>query len=135
MAKVTTANFEKEVMKILNEYGDEISSNLDVITKRVGQKGAQMLRNESKAAFPVKESKRPSTGKYAKGWTFKAVEGRLYTTVTIYNKTPGMPHLLEHGHDIRTGGRVTGEFRGKEHIAPVEEKIVTEYEREVVKKL
>ena len=135
MAKVTIANFDQEVQKILDEYGDDISRNIDIITKRVGQKGVQMLKNESSSAFPVPSSKRPSTGKYASGWTSKTEKNRLYTTVTIYNRTPGLPHLLEHGHAIVAGGRVAGQFEGKEHIAPVEEKLVNEFEREVTTKL
>jgi hypothetical protein len=135
MAKVTIANFDKEIEKILSEYGDEVSENLDQITKRIGQKGAQMLRNESKSAFPVPTSHRKSTGKYAAGWTAKTERNRLYTTVTIYNRTPGLPHLLEHGHAVVAGGRTVGAFSGKTHIAPVEEKLINEYEREVKAKL
>ena len=126
--KVTIDNFNKAIEKILDEYGDDVSQNLDTITKRVGQKGAQLLRNESKSSFK-------GTGKYASGWTSKTEKNRLYTKVIIYNRTPGLPHLLEHGHALVHGGRKVGEYSGKVHIEPVENKLVTEYEKEVVNKL
>lgn len=126
--KVTLDNFDSEVKKILDAYGDEVSENLDTITRQVGQKGAQMLRNESKSAFN-------RTGKYASGWTAKTEKNRLYTSVIIYNRTPGLPHLLEHGHAVVAGGRVAGHYSGKTHIAPVETKLVKDYEREVTQKL
>lgn len=134
-SKVTLENFGAEIEKILQQYGDEVSENLSIITKKVGQRGAQLLRNESKSTFPVSNSNRKSTGKYASGWTARTEQNRLYTTVTIYNRTPGMPHLLEHGHAIVSGGRRSGDFGGAEHIAPVEDKLIKEYEREVTQKL
>lgn len=127
--KVTIDNLAAEVNKILEEYGDEITENMDKITRKVGQKGAKLLRNESQGAFPK------GTGKYAKGWTSRATQGRLYTTVTIYNRTPGLPHLLEHGHAVVSGGRVAGQYDGKKHIAPVEKKLINDFEKEVVSKL
>lgn len=127
--KVTVDNLASEIQKILDQYGDEVTKNFDDITRRVGQKGAQILRNESKGAFPE------GTGKYASGWTYKVQKNRLYTTVTIYNKTPGLPHLLEHGHAVVAGGRVAGRYDGKKHIEPVEKKLIVEYEREVINKL
>lgn len=126
--KVTLDNFDNEIKKILDAYGDDVSENLDVITRQVGQKGTQMLRNESRSAFN-------RTGKYASGWTSKTKKNRLYTSVIIYNRTPGLPHLLEHGHAVVAGGRVAGQYSGKTHIAPVENKLVKDYEREVKEKL
>jgi hypothetical protein len=127
--KVTVDNLASEVQKILDEYGEEVAQNLDEITRRVGQKGAQALRNDSKAAFPK------GTGKYAKGWTYQVERSRLSTSVIIYNKTPGLPHLLEHGHAVVAGGRVAGRYDGKKHIEPVEQKLILEYEKEVLTKL
>lgn len=134
-SKITLESFGAEVEKILQQYGDDVSENLSIITKKVGQKGAQLLRNESKSTFPVSTSHRKSTGRYASGWTARTEQNRLYTTVTIYNRTPGLPHLLEHGHAVVAGGRNVGSARGVEHIAPVEEKLINEYEREVTQKL
>lgn len=126
--KVTLDSFDAEIKKILDEYGDEVSSNLDEITKKIGQKGAQLLKNESSSNFG-------GSGKYAKSWTYQVQQGRLYTTVTIYNRTPGLPHLLEHGHAVVVGGRKYADYSGKVHIQPVETELINDYEREVVSKL
>lgn len=126
--KVTLENLGKEINKIFEEYQEDIESNLDEITKKVGKKGAQALKNESLAAFPDSKKHRK---RYGSTWTSRADKGRLYTTVTIYNSQPGLPHLLEYGHASRNGGRVDG----REHISSVEESLVLEFEREVESKL
>lgn len=126
--KVSLENLGKEIEKIFEEYKGDIESNLDEITKKVGKKGAQALKNESLAAFP--DSKKHKK-RYGSTWTSRADKERLYTTVTIYNSQPGLPHLLEYGHASRNGGRV----EGREHISSVEESLVFEFEREVESKL
>lgn len=131
-SKTTLDNFSKEVEKILKQYGDDVSKNLDVITKKVGQKGAKMLKDESLSTFP--DSKRHKK-RYGQTWTSKAETNRLYTTVTIYNTQAGLPHLLEHGHALVAGGRQVGSVGGKEHIAKVEKELIMQYEKEVTKKL
>jgi hypothetical protein len=56
--------------------------------------------------------------------------------VIIYNEHPGLPHLLEYGHVSRNGtGRTYGEVPGHEHIQPVEEEMVRDFERKVVEAL
>lgn len=124
MAKVTVDSLYSAVSKILDEYGDDVQKNLDAITKQVGKTGVQALRSESRAKFG-------GTGKYASGWNVDVNVQRYGTTVTIYNKIAGLPHLLENGHAKRGSGRVAG----RPHIAPVEEKLVTLMEREVMSKL
>lgn len=125
MAKRTPLDkLEDSINKILEEYGEQITENLDEVTVKVGKAGVTALRNESKETFG-------GTGKYAKGWKSETQTTRLGTSVVIYNITPGLPHLLEHGHAKRNGGRVAG----REHIAPVEEKIIKEYETEVAESI
>ena len=128
MAKVTPDKLGAEIEKILAKYNDEINENIDAIRKKVAQKGAQVLRNESKAKFG-------GSGDYAKGWTVTEVKHPNYTSAVIHNKHAGLPHLLEHGHALVRGGRTVGRVQGREHIAPVEEKLVEEFEKEVVSKL
>ena len=113
MPKVTIDNLAKVVDDILDEYAGEVQKNMDEITARVGKAGVQALRSESKAKFG-------GTGKYARGWTSETEHTRFGAIVTIYNKTPGLPHLLEHGHAKRNGGRVSGRV----HISPVEQEAV-----------
>ena len=121
---VTVDTLDAEIKKILDEYGDEVYMNLNVITKAIGQKGTAALKNESKATF--------DGDKYYKGWGYTVEQGRLSTKVIIHNKKlPGLPHLLEYGHAKVKGGRV----EGRVHIATVEEKLIRDYEREVISKL
>ena len=133
MAKVTIENFADEIQKILDEYGDEVDEKLNEITTRIGKKGAQLLKSESLEKFP---SSKKHKKRYGSTWTAKAERKRLYTTVTIYNSQPGLPHLLENGHLVKNGtGRVLGQAEAHPHIYEVEEKIIKEYEKEVKNKL
>ena len=116
MPKVTVDNLQSAVDSILKEYGEEVTENMDEIVKRVGKAGVQALKNESKTKFG-------GTGKYARGWSSQVEKLRYGTIVTIYNRTAGLPHLLENGHAKRNGGRVSG----TPHIAPVEERLVQEF--------
>lgn len=115
---------------ILDQYEGEVRDNLGEITTQIGKKGVQALRRASKDAL------KPGSGKYARGWKTQVEKGRLGTTVIIYNEHPGLPHLLEYGHVSRNGtGRTYGEVPGHEHIQPVAEELVRDFEREVVAKL
>ena len=122
--KVTTDTLADSIRDILEEYGDEVKGILDEITKKIAQKGQQAIKNESKSKFNGK--------RYWKGWKVDLQVGRLDTKATIYNESlPGLPHLLEYGHAKRGGGRVQGTV----HIAPVEEQLVNEFEKQVRSKL
>lgn len=123
--KTPLEKLDQAIMKILNDYADEISENADEVTVKMGRKGAAALRQESAADFG-------GTGRYARGWAVQVDRHRLYTDVIIYNRTPGLPHLLEHGHLMRNGRRWTPP---KQHIEPIEQKLVTEYEKEVLSKI
>lgn len=133
MAKVTIDNFADEVKKILDEYGDDVDENLSEITTRIGKKGAQLLKNESLDEFP---SSKKHKKRYGSTWTATAEKKRLYTTITIHNRQPGLPHLLEYGHVAINGtGRVVGQAEAHPHIYEVEQKLIKEFEKEVKNKL
>lgn len=124
MAKVTPDRLGAEVEKILSKYEGEVDENLDRIKRQVANKGKTALRNESKAKFG-------GSGEYAKGWQVTMVKHQHYTSAVIHNKIAGLPHLLEHGHAKRGGGRVAGRV----HIAPVEENLQQAFMEEVVSQL
>jgi len=120
---------------ILTEYGDDISANVSEIAKAMGRKGVQALKQKSRETFPVEPGTK-ITGQYAQGWTYQTEDTRTGTTVTIYNKHPALPHLLEHGHVTRNGtGRVYPRTPAHEHIKPVADELIDTFESEVRSKL
>ena len=130
MAKTTIDKLGDAVAKVLSEYEDDIRRNLDIITRRMGQKGAEALRRKSKEVLKLR------TGEYAKGWKYAYRKTRRAAATTIYNEHYSLPHLLEHGHVTRNGtGRTFADTPAHEHIAPVEEALVNAYEQEVLSKL
>ncbi len=118
--KVTMEQLPGVIKEILDQYEGEINRFLPEITEEVGKTGVKALRTSAKQKFNGK--------KYAGGWRSVSERNRYGATVTIYNgRLPGLPHLLEHGHAKRGGGRVDG----RAHIAPVEEKLITDFEKKV----
>ena len=118
---------DKAISKILTEYADEVGATTDEIISKVVAKGAKALRETSSSTFNGKD--------YKKSWTSQLERKRLYTNGIIYSRTPGLPHLLEYGHVLRAGGRNVGNVKGREHIAPVAEKLVEDFEKELKKSL
>lgn len=126
MAKKTPIDkFNETIEKILDDYNGEVCKNIEEITVKVGKAGVNLMRQQSKQTFPK------GSGFYAKGWNAETEESRLGTTVTIYNKHAGLPHLLEYGHAKRGGGRVPG----RTHIATVEQEVIDQFTREITNKL
>ena len=126
MAKRTPIDkLTQEVDKILQEYGDDVQDNLDEIVNDLTKQGAKTLRSQSRSTFG-------GSGKYAGGWTTQFESGRVSRQGTIYNqRVPGLPHLLEHGHANRGGGRTPGRV----HISTVEQALIKEFESKVKNKL
>lgn len=113
--KIPIDQLQSELHKILEEYGEDVANGTREAVAKVARKGAQAVRSSSSGSFG-------GSGKYADGWTYRSEYRRLGSVATIYNKTPGLPHLLENGHAKRGGGRVAG----RPHIAPVETEIINE---------
>jgi hypothetical protein len=118
--KIPIDQLQSELHKILEEYGEDVANGTREAVTKVAQKCAKAVRGNSAGSFG-------GSGKYAKGWTYQSEYRRLGSVATIYNRTPGLPHLLENGHAKRGGGRVPG----RTHIAPVETEIITEIERAI----
>lgn len=124
--KIPIDRLSAEINKILTEYGEEVQENVDDAARRVTKAGAKAVRGNAQSTFRVGNGEK----NYAKGWTSKFETGRLSAQGIIYNKDlPGLPHLLEHGHANRNGGRTPG----RAHIAPVEQKIIEDFEKAVKK--
>ena len=121
--KIPIDRLSAEINKILTEYGNEVQENVDEAAQRVTKAGVKAVKGNASCSFG-------GTGKYAKGWKSKFETGRLSSQGIIYNgDLPGLPHLLEHGHANRNGGRTPGRV----HIAPVEQKIIEDFEKAVKK--
>ena len=109
-----------DVKDILNEYSEDIQEAISQEAINVANKGVKEL----------KETSPKRTGKYSKGWRVKTKKGVGFIECTIHNATNyQLTHLLEKPHLTRNGRRTTP----KVHIAPVEEKCVDEFERNVEK--
>ena len=122
--KIPVDRLAAEIEKILTEYGDEVQENVEEATQRVTKDGAKAVKGNARSTFKIGNGKK----NYAKGWTSKFETGRLSSQGIIYNKDlPGLPHLLEHGHANRNGGRTPG----RTHIAPVEQKIIEDFVKAV----
>lgn len=123
MAKATPHDqLASAITKALEEYAGEVTAGTKEAVKEVTKAGAKAVKQASKKAFG-------GTGEYAKSWTYKVETDRVGATGVIYSKQPRLPHLLENGHMLRNGRF----WPGKQHIKPVEEQIVEDFEKEVVK--
>ena len=127
--RVTIDNLPQAIDEILAEYEGQVYENLDEITQRIGQKGVSAVKASTKKA-------KFKGQKYVSGWAMQAYKNRVYTTVVIYNKKQaGLTHLLENGHVKANGTGRYGMWEGREHIEPVEQKLIAEYESEVTTQL
>ena len=115
------------IMQGLTEFAELATDDM----KEAVKNASTTVRKEIKANAPE------DTGKYAKSWTAKKVRETSQTlTMVVHSKNRyQLAHLLEYGHVIRSGGRITGQAKAHTHIAAVAEKLVNEFEREVERKL
>ncbi len=121
MAKYTDLS---AINGILNEYSNDIQEGITNAAIQVAEQGKNELRATTNT-YHVR------TGKYNKGWKVDKRSGKGYVHATIHNSTNWqLTHLLEKPHLKRDGVNYTRAFV---HIAPVEEKCITEYEKDVVK--
>ncbi len=112
----SSVDFSAEVNRILAEYGEEVNERMGEVVNQLAAKAVKEL----KAKSPVKKGA-PKSGSYAKGWKVDKDKARargLLHSATVYNSQPGLPHLLEHGHALRQGGRWEPKT---EHIKPVDD--------------
>lgn len=123
MAKKTPIDkLQANIDKLLSAYAESVNKDVSQLAKDFAKKGALAVKQSAQA-----KGWGEHTG-YAQGWTSQFIENRYSAQGVIFNKTvPGLPHLLENGHALRNGGR----SRAIPHIAPVEEKLVQEFQKAV----
>lgn len=110
-----------EINKVLAQYTNDVNQTVDQVMKSNAQEAKKALTSSS----PVR------SGKYAKSWAVKKLKGQYI----VYNKKPGLTHLLENGHDIIRNGRKVGHAPAQVHIQPVEEMIQEKIVKELEEKL
>ncbi|OLN21904.1 hypothetical protein BTO30_12460 [Domibacillus antri] len=107
---VKIGDLSNEIAKQLSRYTKDVEDAVEVAKEEVAKN----------AVAELKEKSPKLTGRYAKGWALKKVDGRH----VIYNRTDGqLTHLLEFGHVKAGGGRVPARV----HIRPAEEKAINEF--------
>lgn len=117
-------NLSAKLKDEFNLYSEEITNQL----KKIVTEEAKALKNNIVKDSPKK------TGDYAKSWTTKKEENANEISILIYNKKkPGLIHLLEFGHALKSGGRTKAypHILNNEKIA--KEKII-ERTKEALKK-
>ena len=99
-----------QVNSILAQYTSNVNQTLTDVLNSTSKEAVKQL----KATSPVASD---GGGRYAKSWAVKKVKG----TYTIYNKKPGLTHLLENGHDVVVNGKKVGRAPAQPHIKQVDE--------------
>lgn len=113
--RVGVDNFADVLVGYMRDYVESVTEGLEKGKEDSAKMGVKILKQTS----PVG---RRSKKKYKDGWRAKKVG----TAWVVHNATNyQLTHLLEKGHALRQGGRT----RAFPHIAPVEERIIVEYQK------
>ena len=122
---VNSDDLEKEMIKLLAKFGDEVN-------KIMGEE-IPIVAQETAAELTKTSPKREKSSGYSKGWSIKLYNTKQGVGATIYNKThPGLVHLLERGHQKVNG---KGRTKAQPHVQPARDKAVTELMKRVTRRL
>ena len=111
MARVTLESLPDAIAKVLEDYSEDTIRATHEVVKKVAADGAKAINSSASGAVGGK--------KYKRSWKARSENSRIGASAVIYSQMPGLPHLLEHGHANRDGGRTAGRV----HIAPVADTI------------
>ncbi len=117
-----------EIVRLMEEYASDVAADMKAEAKTVAKEAVKELKQNSPKGPGSKK------GHYKDGWASKVErENAVSIDIKVYNKKkPGLTHLLEKGHARRGGGR---NVPGKEHISPVEQKVIENYEKRLKERL
>lgn len=116
-------DLSKAVTTVLNDYAESVTDVVQRVTEELAKEGVRKVKADS----PV-NPRGKKRGAYRSGWTKRVTVTRYGASAVIYNgKFPGLVHLLEKGHALRSGGRVSG----KEHVGPVQDWMNEELPRRI----
>lgn len=124
--KVSAAGFADALGDVIQQYSDEVCKALPDIVKDVANKAKKELQGSA----PSK------SGAYKKSFATKKTDSSSsLTTIEIYSKKPGLPHLLEFGHVVKNQYGVYGVTAARPHWAPAEEAANEELEKQIKEKI
>lgn len=112
---------ERQLGAILDEYKEVPKQVVEKCSRKAARSAAQKLRSTSPSL----------SGEYASNWSTRKY-GKGYV---VYNKKPGLTHLLERGHDVYNAYGRVGRAPTYVHIAPVAEEYKREYVESVEREL
>ena len=119
-------NSLEDISNLLEKYSKKVTDEVHKIV----MKDAREARKDLVASSPK------GGGRYARSWSVRDDSDGVAVNVTIYNKVPGLPHLLEFGHVLRNGtGRNLGSVSAREHIASVNDALQKKVVEDIVKKV
>lgn len=122
--EVRVGDFSKAFGKELIKYTKYVEESIAETTEELAKNAVKELKAASKENFEERSDRT-----YHKGWGVSNESVRHRSRMIIHHKTkPGLPHLLEHGHAQVGGGRVAGRV----HIKPIEDKLIQDYEENVI---
>jgi len=124
--KVNVDDLASEISGILTDYIGLAPEAFEAAGKAAAKAAVKKL----KATSPSE------SGEYAKNWKAQTTKTRTGASTVIYQgKKPGLPHLLEFGHPIVSGGRTVGQAKAFPHIADAERDAKSIYESELIKQM
>lgn len=128
--RITPDQLQDALNDILENYSDDLQTNLNAATKQVAEAAAQSLKERARYAG-IKGNK------YVRSFRAKKLDSsRLGETYVVYSTQYRLTHLLEHGHAIVVHGKRTGKrTRAFHHWSHVEEDAIRQLEQAVIRKV
>lgn len=114
------ADLTSQILSIIRSYERVGKKRVAQISKQTAKECARKL-NEASEIFDANITDIP----YAGSWY--ATEFKM--GYTVHSRIPGLPHLLENGHELYVHGEHVGYVPGIPHIKPVAEECAEEYEQ------
>ncbi len=116
----------------VNDLAKVVMGELEGFVQALPGDILEAQKTAAKAAVKELKSTSPKqTGKYSKSWKTKTTKTRTGAETVIYNASPGLPHLLEFGHDVKVNGKKVGHAKAYPHIQQAEENAIQLYTKEL----
>lgn len=130
--KIGAIDLTRTVNALFVSYGQDVNEVLYESMQSVADEAVKELKSVNKFA----PNGHP-TGEYSESWDkVEQQTSRLAKSVVVYNEEHyRLTHLLENGHALKRGGRTIGSVKAYPHIYPVEQKVVKDFEREVIERI